>query len=224
MTIAHLYRTYDIMPTLQQHMFRVAAVAKYMCTHFNGPPIDTTLIVAACLLHDMGNILKFDLTRFPDFLEPKGLMYWEKVQDKFRERYGANEHVATELILEEIGVVSRVKELVQSIGFFQAQSNVENSDFEKKMCDYADTRVDPHGIVSLEDRLKDLHRRYIKLFPSQDDLKRRDHFAELMYQLEGQVFAHCTARPEEITNEALNGTITSLAHFVVPLKEELAES
>ncbi len=223
MTVQNIYRKYDIMPTLQQHMLRVAAVAKSICDHFDGPPVDMTSIVAACLLHDMGNILKFQLTRFPDFLEPKGLTYWENIQEKFGERYGKDEHVATELIIEEIGVSKRVKELVDAIGFYNSEANLVTSDFEKKICEYADMRVDPHGVVLLEDRLKDLEKRYIKQYPSADDAVKRKKYQENIKQMESQIFTHCSIEPDQITNDSVDDTISSLRFFVVPLKEKQAE-
>lgn len=199
-------------------MLRVGAVAKTICEHFKGEPIDMTSVVAACLLHDMGNIIKFDLTRFPSFLEPKGLVYWENVQEKYKERYGTQEHIATELILEEIGVTDRVRELVQTIDFYKAEENAGTDDFEKKICDYADNRVDPNGIVSLDERLLDLQKRYGKKYPGSENEQRRELYGKYLHQIEDQIFAHCNISPESITNESVNGTITSLINCVVPLK------
>lgn len=222
-TVQNIYRKYDIMPTLQLHMLRVAAVAKEICTHYNGPPVDMTSIVAACLVHDMGNILKFQLTRFPDFLEPKGLTYWENAQEKFREQYGSNESVATELIIEEIGVSKRVKELVAVIGFKHGQANIDSNDFEKKICDYADTRVDPHGIVSLDNRLKDLEKRYSSKHPTEEEKIQSSNYSSMLHAMESQIFAHCSIKPDQITNGSVDDTISSLRFFVVPLKEKQAE-
>jgi len=62
------------MPSLQLHMFRVAGVASVICENFKQPElINQDDIVSACLLHDMGNIIKFNLSLFPQFLEPEGL-------------------------------------------------------------------------------------------------------------------------------------------------------
>jgi len=49
------------MPQLDEHQLTVAAVADFICAHFNGN-INRNNIVKACLLHDMGNIIKFDLS------------------------------------------------------------------------------------------------------------------------------------------------------------------
>jgi len=75
MTIQQIYDHYDIMPSLQLHMLRVTAVAAMIVESFN-QPLDKNNIIKACLLHDMGNIVKFDFNymkeSMPQFLEPPG--------------------------------------------------------------------------------------------------------------------------------------------------------
>jgi 5'-deoxynucleotidase YfbR-like HD superfamily hydrolase len=66
--ILELYDTYKIMPQLAAHQLRVAAVA-YAITQAIFEPIHDEELISACLLHDMGNILKFDLSVFPEFSE-----------------------------------------------------------------------------------------------------------------------------------------------------------
>ena len=68
MTILEIYEKYKIMPQLQEHQLRVASVAKTICDHLL-VPVHTDHVVSVCLLHDMGNILKFDLQKFPQFGE-----------------------------------------------------------------------------------------------------------------------------------------------------------
>ena len=71
MTILEIYEKYKIMPQLRTHMLRVAAVGKIVCDAVNekvkqnrGEFVNTKNVVTACLLHDMGNIIKFDLNYF----------------------------------------------------------------------------------------------------------------------------------------------------------------
>lgn len=69
-TISQIYDRYQVLPALQLHMLRVAAVAQLICSsHHRALPTDH--IISCCLLHDIGNILKFDLTYYPEFLEPE---------------------------------------------------------------------------------------------------------------------------------------------------------
>ena len=74
-----VYSEYKIMPTLQLHQLRVAAVARLVCDHLTHP-INTRDVILACLFHDMGNIIKSNLNHFPEFCEPEGTAYWEKVK------------------------------------------------------------------------------------------------------------------------------------------------
>ena len=54
--ISEIYAEYKIMPNLQMHMYRVAAVASLIYDNFN-EPLNKEEIITACLLHDMGNII-----------------------------------------------------------------------------------------------------------------------------------------------------------------------
>ena len=85
-TVQQIYNEYRLMPTLQLHQLRVAGVAKIIADSFNGE-IDKESIVLACLFHDMGNIIKFDLKNFPEYNQPEGIEYWQKVQSEFLEKY-----------------------------------------------------------------------------------------------------------------------------------------
>ena len=49
------------MPSLQLHMYRVTAVASRIVDNWKGQNLDKKEIIIACLLHDIGNIIKFKL-------------------------------------------------------------------------------------------------------------------------------------------------------------------
>src|SRR3989344_1397907 len=116
MKIIEIYKKYKIPPNLQEHQLRVAAVALTICDNFNSE-IDKDSVIKAALLHDMGNIIKFDLSKFPEFLEPEGIEYWKRVKEEFRKKYGEDEHNATYEIAKEIGVNKFAFEIIQGYGF-----------------------------------------------------------------------------------------------------------
>ena len=87
MKIQKIYDDYKIMPQLQLHQLRVAGVASIIVDNFQ-EKLDKDAIVSAALLHDMGNIIKFNLNFFPDALEPEGLDHWQSVKDEFILKYG----------------------------------------------------------------------------------------------------------------------------------------
>ena len=209
--ISEIYSEYKIMPNLQEHMLRVAAVASLICDNFNEllPKKD---IITACLLHDMGNIIKFKLNYFPEFNKPEGIEYWQNVQNEYIKKYGNDEHHVAKEIASEIGVSERVLELINAISFLGASHNVLSEDFGKKVVDYCDNRVSPFGVVSGEQRFMDLRKRYTN---HGGDTPERQAFEKALRQIEKQIFSKCKIKPEDINDEAIAPIIEELRNFVI---------
>ena|SRR5258708_3846168 len=214
MTIVEAYEQYKIMPQLQLHQLRVASVADVICKGMIKPP-ESRPIITACLLHDMGNIIKFDLNAFPEFLQPEGLEYWQQVQNDYFAKYGMDEHLATKRIAQELGVSSRVYELIHSIGFDKTEENFFLDDLGRKICEYSDDRVAPQGVVTLLERCDDLETRYGQKYPSEVDQQRRQRFREFAIKIEEQIFALAKIHPEDITDVTINDKIDFLKSFQV---------
>ncbi len=207
-TVQEIYSEYKIMPNLQEHQLRVAAVAKIITENFN-KPLDLESIVTACLFHDMGNILKSDLARFPEFVEEKGIEYWQKVKDEFLQKYGPDEHVATQIIAKEIGLNVGATECLNHIGFSNLGRNEIGDSFENKICNYADMRVGPHGIISLEEHYIDGQKRYA----TSKHVIASEKYEELANSgriIENQIFSYTKIKPEEITDEKIKGLMEEL--------------
>ena len=193
-------------------MLRVAAVASLICDNFDESlPKDD--IITACLLHDMGNIIKFNLGYLPEFLEPEGLEYWQNVKNEYLEKYGENEYLASLAIAQEIKVSDYVLELIKSISFAGAQNNASGSDYDKKIPEYCDDRVNPFGIVSLEQRFTDLRERYAHRIDNR--VERQASFENAVRQMEKQIFAKCKIKPEDINNGTVKSVIAELKNFVI---------
>lgn len=210
-TILEIYQEYKIMPQLQEHQLRVAGAASLICQNFAGQ-IDAESIVKACLLHDMGNIVKFDLLLFPEFVREKGLSYWQGVKSEFAAKYGVTSHQATAAILREMGIGKRVRELVDAIGFSQATPNAESADFDKKICAYSDMRVGPFGIISLEQRFVDLRARYQN---HPEGAGRRGQFEVALREVEKQIFARCKILPGDIKDSAIKEITEKLKNLTI---------
>jgi len=216
MNILEIYKKYQIMPQLQEHQLAVAAVAEMICENFKPSPrtplpegegkpyLDHDIIVAACLLHDMGNIVKFNFDQTKEYkLAPQEvgrLDYWKVVKEKFMAKYGTDSHNVTIKIIKEIGVSARVFELIDCVGFDQGADNAATDDFGKKICAYSDMRVMPAGACSLEERMADLRVRY-KNHP--EGAHNRDVFEAALRQIERQIFENCDIKPEDITEKAI---------------------
>lgn len=221
MTISEIYRNYKLMPSLQLHQFRVAAVANYLARKA-GLQSDLPAITTAALLHDMGNIIKFDLSLFPEFLEPEGLKYWQKVKDDFIDKYGKDENNAKKMIALEIGIKHREMELLESIGFTKTLINSQQVDLAKKIVCYADHRVAPTGVISFVERIRGGHKRFQvnRNIPAAQITEYDRVFTEqaaALSLLETQIFTAIgnKLKPEDITDETITPIITELKSFEI---------
>lgn len=201
--ITQIYTDYKIMASLQLHMLRVAGVAAMICDHISNDlpeKLDKENVIKACLLHDMGNILKFNLDIFPEFLKPQGKEYWQEVKDEFERKYGTKVHQATLQIVDEIGGSERIRELIDAVSFVKQKENFESTDFGKKICAYADMRVIPTTVTSLDERMKDGKERYPQ-FNSQASGFR--YVFAYLKKTEKQIFEQCDIQPEDISEETV---------------------
>lgn len=211
-TIEQIYTDYKIMPTLREHMYRVAAIAYLICdsiADFN----DKQNVIIACLLHDMGNIIKFKLGHLPEFLEPEGLDYWQQVQDEFKKKFSDDEHNATLKIAKEIGVSENVLNLIDIVGFPNGEKNLIENNLSKMICGYSDMRVAPHGVLPLAERLEDLRKRYIHRHPTDDGSFGR--YSNSFLQMEDKIFNQASIKSTEITDEKITGIIKELKNFII---------
>ncbi|MEY4747205.1 MAG: hypothetical protein RLZZ416_254 [Candidatus Parcubacteria bacterium] len=224
-TAREIYEAYDIMPNLRLHQLRVAAVGKIIAESMRSVDIDE--IVLACLFHDMGNILKFDLSKFPEALEPEGREYWEHVKMDFKKKYGKEQHHASMKIAAEIGLPQQVVAYIGDTGFAKMQRIVESRSYELKILEYADSRVTPYGVRSMRERWEDGRKRYLArmenngkvgvsfasgVIAAPDDY---ETLVELGHELERQIFAHASIKPEDITDEAVAPVIEELWEYPV---------
>lgn len=215
MNILEVYKKYQIMPQLEEHQLRVAAVAAVILDNLS-VVVDRENVVKACLLHDMGNIVKFDWEYTEKYMQGlfdfSSLDYWKKVQQEFFKKYGEGSHNVTMKIVTELGVSERVKELIDCIGFSKAQGNAASEDFAKKICAYSDMRVEPFGIVSLEERFVGLRHRYTK---HPEGKTGRDGFEQGLSEIEKQIFSRASIRPEGINELAIKEKLDSLKSYKI---------
>ncbi len=225
MTILEVYEKYKVMPQLREHQFRVAGVASVIIDNLL-PITDKEEVVAACLLHDIGNIIKFDLSKSKNLLSRGAgsgfagnvdldLDYWQKVKDEFVEKYGEDEHVASVAIAKELGVSNRVLELVDCVGFEQAEGNLKSGDLGKQICAYADMRVMPKGVRSMEERFADLRVRYAHRNNEWGGPDKRYTFERSLREIEKQIFKKCKITPGDITEETVQSVMLELKNFEI---------
>lgn len=166
MKIEQLYTQYQIPPNLQQHMLWTAALGQLVVQSWQADPIKKDQTILALLVHDMGNIVKFDLES--DFsaklLESQGqtLSRWQQVQQEFTAKYSADADQANIAIAQEVGLPELVIQLLKNHTFEQIPELVENQQWEHLICLYGDLRIGPHGLLSIKERIEDLRQRYLQ--------------------------------------------------------------
>jgi len=222
MNILEIYKKYKIMSSLQLHMLRVGAVASILVRAVLGAAQnrltgeDSENIVTAAMLHDMGNIIKFDLTYFPEFVQPEGLVYWEGVKKEFIEKWGANEHEATGKIILEVTKSQEIFKLSDQTGFSKALKVLEEGELQKMICNYADIRVGPKGILTLKQRTEDGKKRHER--NNSANKKNNLDFDSVtlaLLKIEENIFRYLKIKPEDVNDESVNREIENLKSFVI---------
>ena len=212
-TVREIYTAYRIMPSLQMHQLRVAAVAKLIVDNFQ-QSIDTQVVLLSCLFHDMGNIIKSELSQFPEFSEPEGVEHWQGVKEEFVSKYGENAHDANVAIAREIGVLESVIFEIDSFSFGNLAKIATGNSFELKISKYGDLRTGPYGILSMQERLEEARARYVAQGSDRKHYT-KDGFVELSHaaeSIETQIFERCRIAPSDINDVT-----------VLPLFKELSE-
>jgi hypothetical protein len=158
MIVKNIYIKFSVPPNLQRHMLLVTKLALCIDNHWKGPKIDNDLLTKACLLHDIGNIVKFNLDKYSHLLEEEIIRidFWKQKQKEVIAKYGKEDQIATKLMLEEIGIDQEIVKIIQEKEYANAIETEKSDNWSLKIFLYADLRVAPSGIASLQERLKDL--------------------------------------------------------------------
>lgn len=204
MLVADLYKQYHIMPQLAQHQLRVGAVGQIVAENWSFDPaqdkrVDAMLTTKLCLLHDMGNIVKFDLSeeavQTKMFGQKVDLPYWRRIQQEYRDMYGKDAHAATKGILAEAGL-EWLNPLIDEEGNLYKQQvgeeQLAKADPAAAILMYADMRVVPRGVASYQARVDDLWARGYGRGMSEGYLAWAKEFDQWVHKM-------CKIDPETIT-------------------------
>ena len=171
MKVEDVYERYQVMPTLAVHMLSVGAVGSILTKSITETGFPKNEIISACLLHDMGNIVKFDLDSIPKGLHIPDVDYWKEVQKKIRTRYGMDEHEVTYKMSRDIRVSDVTLDAITNSGTANAARVLEEKNIAAMFVTYCDYHVMPTAITDPKSRLKDILYRY-KNTPKYDGYKR----------------------------------------------------
>ncbi len=164
MTTEDAYKLFRTPKNLQQHMLTVTGLICAVQEHWSGDDIDWDGLIRAGLLHDLGNVIKFDLDKFPQLLgdELPRIEFWREEQKRLIAKYGNDDHAATGKMLDELGVDSKIKETIQAKSFGNIRKTASSSNWLPKILQYCDLRTSPHGLMTLDERVSDIEERYDK--------------------------------------------------------------
>lgn len=207
MKIGEIYDTLHIHKGLREHMIRVAAVAKYI-TDAHPNDFDAEPIITACLLHDLGNLIKSKIDTFADMYEPEGTQYWAERKAEMIATYGDNEDRATERMVRELGVPPEVVRIIDVAKLEHCTELKDADDQSSRLLLYADMRVEPYHIVAVAERFADIRHRYAA--QGLPDETSRSYEAAIL-EIEEELFADMPdLSPAEITDASTADLQSSL--------------
>jgi hypothetical protein len=132
----------------------------------------------------------------------KQLDFLRVKQKEFLNRYGSNDWVANEKIVEEIGVNKNVFYLFKHKAL-ERETNLDwKNDLDLMIFCYADLRVAPNGVTTLKKRLAEFAKRY----DLKSDKKKWAYscaFCEFADKLEKILFENIEIKPKDITNRSI---------------------
>lgn len=202
MKLKEIYKNLGITPNLGNHMMDVAAVAGFIKDHWIGDSLDWDKLLKAVLVHDVGNIVRFDFEKHASFLgdEQKNVDYWKEVQKKVVGKYGTDDHAATEKMLREIGFSPEFVQIVADMSLEDAVGIAEGDNWYSKILLYSDMRVMPRGISTLMERLEDIRERLPK-YSTRPDF---EQLIKSCFDIEKQVGSKMNATLEKISAESIH--------------------
>lgn len=209
MHVIQIYQQYQIPQNLQLHMLRVAAVGKIICDHITSQAIDADLIIKTLLLHDMGNIIKFNFNNTSMFSpeDREKVESYQKTQAEFMRKYGNDADVATIQIIKEITSDERIVELCKNCHGEMAHKYVNGEFWNERICYYADMRIGLHGILSVDERFDDLKQRY------PHELEKLERYHKACKIIETRIQAICELDLQSINDSMLKDKFNLLSEL-----------
>ena len=93
-----------------------------------------------------------------------------------------------------------------------AESILLGDDWGKKICAYADNRVSPYSVVSVERHSLDAIERY-KGHSHEFSEESRRFFVKNIKEIEKQIFSHSNIKPEDINDDSIKSYLEKLKNF-----------
>lgn len=206
MDTQQIYAKYMIPLNLQQHMLRVASLAKVILENWKGIAVNKDDIIQACLFHDIAKPMKFDLAKQAQFgMSASEIAKLDQLQRHLIANYGEDEHHATVEIFKEIGCTASAVNIVDNLEWSYIPKLLEKNDLVSLIPIYGDMRIGPKGILTLKQRL--------------DDLKARtgeSEHEENGVRLESIIRENVTIDLDSINDAQINANFDALEKLIIP--------
>ena len=203
------------------HMLRAASVGALICDNWNFEEnIDKDSVVQALLIHDTGNIIKFNLdasTMLTD-QEKKNLNFWKTQQKIYKQKYNNDDHKATQQIAREIKAMENVSYILENSGSSKLQEVINSKDYNLAIVTYADLRCAPYNIVSVDERFDDVIKRYKDSNHPLSDLGEIEKRRTLGLNLEMLLQDFIKIGLNAISDELINPYLDKLSDYDFPTK------
>jgi hypothetical protein len=163
-TTESIFERYHLPQLLQTHLWRTASLMELLLKHWRGPQVDASLLIETMLLHDLGNLVKFDLSDTTPImlLTQTELPMYRALQAEWHQKYGKVVDAVTVAFIKELRLKNGpiMSHIILNHASGTEATTVTQDDWIQKLCDYTDFRIAPHGLVTLKERFDDLGKRY----------------------------------------------------------------
>ena len=203
MKIDEIYQRFSVPQNLKEHMFRVFGVVSVIGKNWTGESLDWNLLKKLTLLHDLGNIVKFNLN--------EEALYLKDTQKMMIDKYGADDHEATGKMVKELGFDDEAVDTIQSKSFGNSVAIAKSQNNLLKILYYADMRVLPNGVGALEDRLSDVRSRMPK-YTSRPDF---EDLVSASRDIETQIQKNVSVQLSTINSETITPSISEASTYDV---------
>ena len=196
MKLQEIYSKYLIPENLQLHMMRVAGLAEILLKSWQGKQVSAEHIVRACLLHDIAKPINFDLAKQAKWgMTPKDIAALKTLQEQIRSKYGNDEHTVLVALCRASGIREQTVRIVNNTEWSLTSELLKRNDWESLIAIYADRRVGPEGLLSLEERFNDLQKRGV--------IEDANTVRDFGKKLEQELSIFLKINPNSVTNEEI---------------------
>ncbi len=216
--IQKIYQHLHIPVPLQKHMLYAASLGYLIAHNWRiKNTINHDIIITSLLCHDLGNLVKFDLTSdlTKQMYTAKQIENLQIIQNNHIKKFGENEHTATANICQSLNLNAQILQTIDSIRF-EAQKAVQSNNWNHKICNYCDYRIAPQGLTSLKQRLKDLMIRYKHEYTQIDKQRYFAQQHKLKQKLEKQIQNNCLLQLNKLEVKDLPDIIEKLKQYEIP--------